>query len=73
MNNNENKFFLIILLTLLVISVFNSLAYSSEVDANKKETNITEKKKKAEESKQKQFIPSEKINADSSVSFPVDI
>ena len=73
MNNNENKFFLIILLTLLVISVFNSLAYSSEVNANKKETNITEKKKKAEESKQKQFIPSEKINADSSVSFPVDI
>ena len=53
--------------------VFNSLAYSSEVNANKKETNITEKKKKAEESKQKQFIPSEKINADSSVSFPVDI
>ena len=52
--------------------MFNLLAYSSDKNANEKETNKTEKKQKAER-KQKKFIPSEKINADSSVSFPVDI
>ena len=72
MNNNKNKFFLKILLTLLITATFNLLAYSSDENANEKETNKTEKKQKAER-KQKKFIPSEKINADSSVSFPVDI
>lgn len=72
MNNNKNKFFLKILLTLFITVASNSLAYSSDKNANEKETNITEKKQKIE-SKKKKFIPSEKINADSSVSFPVDI
>ena len=54
------------------MAAFNSLAYSSDKNANEKETNKTEKKQN-KNSKQKKFIPSEKINADNSVSFPVDI
>ena len=73
--NKSYKYFSLIILTLLVMLVFYSIAYSSEAETNQTKENLKEVNKKTQKinNNYKQFIPSEKIKADSSVSFPVDI
>lgn len=75
----DNKILIwIILLSILFMDIL-SLVYSENLnDKQLKETNkqnISKEKKipKKQIRKPARFIPSEKINADSSVSFPVDI
>lgn len=60
----------IILATFIFISIF-SMAHSDEREKDKQE--VSGKEKKKINTNPAKFIPSEKINVDSSVSFPVDI
>lgn len=75
---NNKKLFTIILLAhfFLLNAFFIGVAYSEEADikeANKKQQNTIKEQKKKPLVRPNRFVPSEKINADSSVSFPVDI
>jgi len=72
---NKLIFFFIVL-----SGIFVSLVYSQEIKENnhisedKKQSKPAENKNKTNALKKPAgFIPSEKINADSSVSFPIDI
>ncbi|NOQ80828.1 MAG: hypothetical protein GQ546_15665 [Gammaproteobacteria bacterium] len=66
----------LIFFCIFIIPVF-SLVYSDEQQETQKKqqqaTSSKERKIKQSIKKPVKFIPSEKINADSSVSFPVDI
>lgn len=57
---------------LIIFFSIVSMAYADEKKSDKKETNAMEKKQKVRKNPTP-FIPSEKINADSSISFPIDI
>lgn len=65
-------------ISLLIVFVSDAwtAAYPQESSEKNKKTeknNTTKVKKSTKKSQRTRFIPSEKINADSSVSFPVDI
>ena len=65
----KNKY-LYILLTLVVLLFLNSEVYSEQ---NDKQSIQKKSVKKSPKKITKKFIPTEKIKADTSVPFPVDI
>ncbi|MCU7940788.1 MAG: hypothetical protein KZQ74_03045 [gamma proteobacterium symbiont of Bathyaustriella thionipta] len=81
----KKKLFISFIIQSLIISVILfiagvSLVKSDEIDKKdvntKKQDSSSENKKKTKSNKwsrKSRFVPSEKIDADSSVSFPVDI
>ena len=67
-----------ILIGVFSVSILSTLTYADKEIKNNDASNIKEKSKQSSNKKQQKqwppiFVPSEKINADSSVSFPVDI
>ena len=62
-----NNFIIIIVLCSLSILILSPIYAQDEKKENSNKQHETPKKQK------KKFVPSEKIDADSSVSFPVDI
>lgn len=79
MNGTKIKFMLILLMVMLLADLVHS--EDKKQPATERTTNWSKEKqdkhrftdKKKQSNRSNEFIPSEKIQADSSVSFPVDI
>lgn len=64
---------LLIFLTGIVSAVYSENLYNKQTKDTEQQKMSKQQTKKKQTKKPAQFIPSEKIDADSSVSFPVDI